>query len=64
MDAVTTLSDKLLTLVQNANVPALPNHIDRADAVALVIGGALIVSAWILVIKLAAALSETTSPQS
>ncbi len=63
MDAVTTLSDKLLSLV-HANVPALPNRLDRADAVALVIGGALIVSAWIIVIKLAAAISETTSPQS
>ncbi len=63
MDAVTTLGDKLLSLV-HANVPALPNRIDRADAVALVIGGALIVSAWIIVIKIAAAISETTSPQS
>lgn len=63
MDTATTLSDKLLSLVGNFNVPVLPNHIDPVDALALVIGGTLLVAAWIVVLKIAATNSETTSPQ-
>lgn len=53
MDVVTTLIDKLLSVLRNGDALALPKHVDSGAVLALAVGGAIVAGTWALVIMIA-----------
>jgi len=63
MEAMRNLSEKLLNMSRNVSA-SVPNHVDPTMAVALGVGMIVLVSAWAVVLLVAAAARPKDNAQS